>query len=521
MRQSYMGAAPVALVAGLAFLLAFYGIGDQKATEIPTESRTYSVNFQPTDPDPTVPRRETDDFNMVAVTWPDSHAHLSVTVLVRTRSVHTGTWSKWLPLEDLSPDSEGGAARGGSHPVWTGKSDGVEARVLRNRRSAIQGGLRLDLIDVGANIASMHPAVSKQTAQGAETSARPAQSGTASRWNYDGALRPETQPPITSRGGWDAQESLSREQPRYVSEHGIRAVVIHHTAESNDYSCADAPKIIRGIHHYHVKQLGWKDIGYNFLVDKCGVIYEGRKGGVDQPVHGAHTRGFNSQTVGVAVLGTHAHSPVSHNVLTSLARLASWKLFPNGVDPASQVVLNAISTGSNYDGKRWGEGERIRVPAVLGHRHAYNTECPGEALSEQLETVRSWASGPVTGLTVHSVTQFSDSANEDRGNVAVEWRANTPVPLISRVELISDGEVIATTHGTASYLTAQLTEGVHDIHLRAIHQSGKAASATPVRVVIEKKKASPADDASPQPLLLQGPGLVDHRWWDLSGLPRG
>lgn len=110
---------------------------------------------------------------------------------------------------------------------------------------------------------------------------------------------------------------------------------MHHTADSNDYTCAEAPAVIRGIYAYHVMQLGWKDIGYNFLVDRCGTLYEGRKGGVDRPVMGAHAYGFNTETTGVSVLGTYTDVTPSQAVLAAVARVAAWKLGQYGVNPAA------------------------------------------------------------------------------------------------------------------------------------------------------------------------------------------
>ena len=68
---------------------------------------------------------------------------------------------------------------------------------------------------------------------------------------------------------------------------------------------AQSAAIVRGIEIYHVKGNGWNDIGYNFLVDKYGQVFEGRYGGVDRPVIGAHAEGFNTGSVGVAVIGDY------------------------------------------------------------------------------------------------------------------------------------------------------------------------------------------------------------------------
>ncbi len=109
--------------------------------------------------------------------------------------------------------------------------------------------------------------------------------------------------------------------------------MLHHTAQSNAYTCDEAPSIINSIYTYDVKTLGWKDLGYNFVVDKCGTVYEGRKGGVDLPVVGAHAYGFNSQTTGIAVLGTYTDSVPSQAAMTSVARLAAWKLVSTASPP--------------------------------------------------------------------------------------------------------------------------------------------------------------------------------------------
>ena len=88
----------------------------------------------------------------------------------------------------------------------------------------------------------------------------------------------------------------------------IRFASVHHTAGTNDYSPSQAAAIMRGIQIYHVKSNGWNDIGYNFLVDRYGTVYEGRYGGIDRNVVGAHIRGFNTGAVGVAVIGTFGTS---------------------------------------------------------------------------------------------------------------------------------------------------------------------------------------------------------------------
>ena len=110
-------------------------------------------------------------------------------------------------------------------------------------------------------------------------------------------------PLILSRASWGANERIRRGRPRYAD--AVRFAVVHHTAGSNSYTRAQSASIVRGIQRYHVLGNGWDDIGYNFLVDKYGQIFEGRYGGVDRNVVGAHAQGFNTGSSGIALIGTY------------------------------------------------------------------------------------------------------------------------------------------------------------------------------------------------------------------------
>jgi hypothetical protein len=296
-------------------------------------------------------------------------------------------------------------------------------------------------------------------------------------------------PPITSRAGWQADETLNNEAPTYLPDGKIKAVTVHHTAGTNDYTCAEAPAVIRAIHVYHVTaiDLKWKDIGYNFLVDKCGTIYEGRKGGVDQPVLGAHTYGFNTQTTGISVLGEYTSAAPSTAAMTSVARIAAWKLGQYGVDPNGTTTLTAGAAGGDFFGKTWAQGAQLQFPTIIGHRDGYATECPGNAFYAKLPTVRSYAAGPVTGLTLKSVTGAGTvgTTTYTKASVTLNWSATTPSALISKYEVLVDGQVAATTAGTATSAKATLAVGTHKVAVRAVHQSGKTATTPTATVVAE------------------------------------
>ncbi|MDH6108051.1 hypothetical protein P3T36_007638 [Kitasatospora sp. MAP12-15] len=189
-------------------------------------------------------------------------------------------------------------------------------------------------------------------------------------------------PPIVPRSAWQPPPQASAIQ--YDRE--VRAAFIHHTNNPNSYKAQDVPDILRAIHHDHLDNHGWDDIGYNFLIDRFGTIYEGRAGGIDRPVVGAHTIGFNRETVGIAAIGTYDDTKVPEPVVTAMAALIAWKLGLSGSDPRGRCEL----TSTNND-SRFPAGTRHTFSAVSGHRDAYPTLCPGEALYTLLPQITEQA----------------------------------------------------------------------------------------------------------------------------------
>jgi N-acetylmuramoyl-L-alanine amidase len=186
-------------------------------------------------------------------------------------------------------------------------------------------------------------------------------------------------PPIIPRLSWGADESIRRAAPQYAPT--LRLAFVHHTVGANTYTPAESAAIVRGIEIYHVKGNGWNDIGYNFLVDKYGQVFEGRYGGVDKNVVGAHTLGFNTGTVGVAVLGDYTSAKISAAAARSLEQLLAWRLDLAHVDPLSFVTY---ASGGN---SRFPAGTPVLLRAISGHRDAYFTDCPGNALYAQLPAI--------------------------------------------------------------------------------------------------------------------------------------
>jgi len=193
-------------------------------------------------------------------------------------------------------------------------------------------------------------------------------------------------PRILSRTVWlDPAAPRSQPPPRYDDK--VVAVFVHHTDSPNRYDCADAPRIIRALYAGQTGIRSWDDIGYNFLVDRCGTIYEGRAGGVDRPVTGAHAQGFNHRTAGIAALGTFtAGVPVPRAMTDAIAALAAWKLGLADVDPRARARL----TSSNGQ-SRFKAGTATTLPAVAGHNEGFMTTCPGAALTARLPEIRRTA----------------------------------------------------------------------------------------------------------------------------------
>jgi len=315
-----------------------------------------------------VRRESTSSFSAVAVTWTHDPRLTGVTAEVRHRT--DGTWSAWkdAPVEDndVDPAVTAGEARAavrrdGTDLIWTGPSDGVEARVQgANGRSPQK--VRVSLIEPGTSDADAKPA------------------GASPR---DTAHAAAGRPPIYSRAAWGADESLRDPYPTYMST--IKAAVVHHTAGHNGYAPEDVPRLLRADYAYHTVTRGWSDFGYNFVVDRFGRIWEGRAGGMDRAVMGAHAGGFNTDTVGVSMLGDYSTLAVPDATVRSVAQVIAWRLGAYYRDPAGTTKLTSAG-GSTV---RYPAGTVVTLPTVFAHRDTGLTACPGDAGFAKMPTIRS------------------------------------------------------------------------------------------------------------------------------------
>lgn len=281
-------------------------------------------------------------------------------VAVRART--SGGWSDWAevtgnPDEGPDPGSPEHRPRQQAGPVWVGQD-------VRELEVEVREGVLDDL-----RLHAIH-------------SPTPAASGVGP----DAAAALPSQPGIISRAEWGADEgwrtyaSGCDGNPSYASR--VRNAFVHHTDSVNNYSAAEAAALVRGIYYFHTHTNGWCDIGYNFLVDRFGRVYEGRYGGVTKAVIGAHTGGFNTGSTGVALLGSHGSEAMSAAARSSLVTLLAWKLGHHGVD--TRTTVQVTSGGSS----RYEMGRVVSMPTIAGHRDASLTACPGELAYRELPSLR-------------------------------------------------------------------------------------------------------------------------------------
>jgi hypothetical protein len=286
-----------------------------------------------------------------------------------------GIWSDWSHLElldehdgpDAASDSPGQAVEDSdgwvSDAVWVGEASHLQVEVT---------GAPLDDVEVTVIDAA---GLSETVLQRASRHIR-------SLGTQPAAEAAVNRPPIITRAQWGANESLRTWAPRY---NDLKFVVLHHTASSNGYSRDQAAQQVRNIYwwHAHPDGMGWGDIGYNFIVDQYGRIYEGRYGGMDRGVIAGHAYNWNANSFGVALMGNYNTRAPSAAELSALADLIAWKFSIHGINPSE--------TATTFHNSQ-------TVPTFVSHRNvrgAYapnpstTTDCPGQQLYTLVSGLRA------------------------------------------------------------------------------------------------------------------------------------
>jgi uncharacterized protein with LGFP repeats len=370
-------------------------------------------------------------FSLVALTAADLSG---TSARVRAKKAN-GSWGPWYEAETLEGVGDESPEPRGTEPVFVGLTTTVQIAVTRAGAAAT---------------ASAAPQQPKADPAKPDLGYVPATTGQPFGQNINAvlitpplapmdnlplpnAVTPPGQPPaVITRAQWGADESMKC--PNTVYDAGVRAGIVHHTAGSNDYSPQDSAAIVRSIYAYHTRTLGWCDIAYNALVDKYGQVFEGRAGGMDKPVEGSHTGGFNKDTWGVAMLGNFEVEPPSPILIRTVGRLLGWRLGIDHVDPRATVVLT--SAGGSFT--HFPRGATPTLPTIFTHRDVGNTECPGNAAYAVMDQIRDIAARfnePIPPPTLKDLLRG--------GAILAKWESmgaeNSPLGAPKSLEAAGDG----------------------------------------------------------------------------------
>jgi hypothetical protein len=291
---------------------------------------------------------------------------------VEFRTLGPDGWTAWAVAEALGeddgpdPDTDEAraAAPGATDPHWVGEAHEIQIRV----EGAKAGEVGVHVID---SVGLSESLVAKAARH---LRARPAPAEASAG------------PSVVTRAQWRARAATSTHRtiaPRYA--------VVHHTAGSNNYTRDESPAVVRGIQAWHMDHNKWADIGYNFLVDRYGTIYEGRAGSLDRGIQGAHAAGHNADSFGVSLMGNFDVASPPAVAIDRLVDVIAWQFDRHGIDPSATVM---------------GAGTNNRtIPSIVGHRDVGSTACPGRYVVSQMGSIRDRVTVRVkAGGAWHAVT---------------------------------------------------------------------------------------------------------------------
>ena len=346
-----------------------------------------------------LPAQTVSPFTLAGLTWVGPVA-TGTEFKVRVRE--SGVWSAWFKLEygeyqGVGKDgTESVDTRVGSDPLLTGLADGVEV-IMENTSGVVPSQMKVTLVN---------SQVTKQDRSIGQQSMRMATADTSMQSQAVAALAGASispqgalvaRPRIVSRAEWGADETWRDPVPRVGST--LLGGIVHHTASTNNYTAEQAPAQMRNLYAYFTKSLNYADMGYNFLVDKYGTIYEGRSGcavgavGCDSatvPVQGAHTAGLNINTFGVSAIGNYdvlaPENPAA--MVESIASLMAWKLAPYGLDPNATAYIPSTDTSGS---SKYAAGQTAITQVISAHRDVGRTACPSRFLYPYMAEIRARA----------------------------------------------------------------------------------------------------------------------------------
>ncbi|WP_454083515.1 N-acetylmuramoyl-L-alanine amidase [Georgenia sp. Marseille-Q6866] len=388
---------PVTVVALTTADGSLTGLADEGLRPLQSSARSMRTQAAPETDDVAVLTAPiaTDEFYVAGVTWDGADA-LPQDAAVFIRVLESGQWQDWTQLEVESAADDAGPT-GGTEPYIAAGAEAVQVQITGDA-AQLPANVRLSLTpewpgDEQVVLEEDAPAVSAAPTTdplapvpaaalpfqqpAARASAAPSAQATTQSATVSRAAVSVPRPAITSRAGWGANESQMKWRPSYAT---LQATVVHHTAGSNTYTKAQSPSIVRGIYYYHAVTRGWGDIGYNFLIDKWGRIYEGRSGSLASPTGkmpvGAHAAPFNTGTVGLSVMGDYTKVGVPSAAMNAMADILAWQFGRAGLDATASSGMVSPGTYARPKGQRLGR--------VFAHRDVSATACPGDDIYSRM-----------------------------------------------------------------------------------------------------------------------------------------
>lgn len=330
------------------------------------ESKVIKANFQ---------------FNAIAPHWKEKNAAEDNRKVELRTSMDGKEWTSWMEIEAVGPlrnDDPHPDRMYAETPLFV---DGqyFQTRVTLNRDSLQEPvpeiyDLKINHID------------SRKSAR-AGMSEKP-----RGLFKSNKAYAAQSNPRIISRSEWGSPDPYGgmfkgTEKDWPVTYAPVRQVFIHHTATPSYQS--DPSAAVRAIWDFHANTRGWGDIGYNYLIDHQGNVYQGRLGG-DNVVAG-HVYKYNKGSLGVALLGCFETSSQTCNelnngntvspsttVLNSLSSLLGNKTASFEINP------NTTQTFCDTNGQNC-----LNLWTITGHRDANSTSCPGDLTVNSLQNIRN------------------------------------------------------------------------------------------------------------------------------------
>lgn len=386
----------------------------------------------------------TDTFTVAGFTW-DGQFDPGATNPIYVRLFINGEWTEWSEVgsEEGGPD---GSTDGGSDPIIAPDATAIQVEI-HGSVSDLPANLQLAIVPEYGEVEA--PAVTEATdavgvapdaatvsAPEKDVAASPAPAlgetvattlsggpaGGASLFPTLGAMAPVppgTAPRIISRDGWGANRAILNWSPVYAN---LRGAVVHHTAGTNNYTAAQSAGIVRGIYSYHAVTRGWGDIGYNFLVDKYGQVFEGRFGTLssrdNQMVIGGHARPYNTGTLGISVLGNYVSVTPSTASLEQVAGTIAWRFTLARINPKTPSGLISQGIGTYASGRS--------LPRVMAHREVAATTCPGDTFyNEFMGSLRNRVvNGSLPPMTFYLENQYDPIAD-----ISLNYGRSTDMPL--------------------------------------------------------------------------------------------